>query len=75
MCGPSYIPAKPLPLKGKRVYIGGAFVAIGGTIGALLQGADWNSLFSAEGAAVAGASVVLLRAVVALVAKVRANRA
>lgn len=50
-------------------YLGGALLAAAGTVGAMLQGVDWNVVFSPEAAAVAGASIVLLRAVVVLAQK------
>ena len=61
-----------------RIGIMGAAIAVMGTASAVLAGVNWNELFSQEGAAVAGATVgamgalvVLARAVQALLEKKR----
>lgn len=50
--------------------LGGAAGVIGG-IAAFLEGVNWSVVFSPEAAGVAGATVVLVRAIVALVQKPR----
>ena len=63
MCG-TYIPPRvPKALKSRTNIIGGLIAAVG-ALAAFLSGADWSAFFTPEAAAVAGATVVLVRALV-----------
>lgn len=57
--------------RARNTYIFGSMLSVVGVLGALLQGVDWGVLMTPEAAAVAGSSVVLVRAVVAWVEKKR----
>lgn len=56
----------------RRVDFWAPVVAILGTLSAFLAGVNWNVLFSPEGAAVAGATVGFIGALVVLVRAVQA---
>jgi hypothetical protein len=61
--------------KGWKTYTLGGVLAFLGSLFAFIQGVDWNVIFSAEGAAVAGAGIALGRALVALFSKIERDNA
>lgn len=56
-------------IRAKLTYAIGGITAFFGALASFLSGADWSAFFSPEGAAVAGAAVVFVRALVAFIQK------
>lgn len=56
-------------LRARITYAIGGVVAFVGTVVSFLEGANWSAVFSPEGAAVAGAGVVFVRALVVFIQK------
>lgn len=51
-------------IRAQLTYWFGGALAFFGTVASFLEGANWSAVFSTEGAAVAGAGVVFVRALV-----------
>jgi len=56
----------------RRIDFWAVVITVGGTASAVLAGVNWNAMFSQEGAAVAGATVGVIGALVILARAVQA---